>query len=328
MSTALPVTAPPLDETALEALCGVAPDDRVGAWQRAQELAIDAAAPRRAAAARLAGATGRAEEATELLGRLSDDVDVGVRLAATVALARTPWRGRLPLLATRLDDGDWGVAFTAAQGLCAAGDRRGEPLLVDCLQHKPLRLGALELLLELGAPALLPVAERLFSGWFSPPFEKAVAALALARRGDAAALTHVRSRIAQRRAEERPLLLVQVCRALPSDGPAMLEPIARDTADYLRESALLALTRHDHATGVEGGHWSRLQAALAERAEDEPATAAELLGGMAEIDPVRAQLLITHYLDFPGELGLAARQLRLSAHLRELCASEVMDRCD
>ena len=175
---------------------------------------------------------------------------------------------------------------------------------------------------------MLPIAAKLFSGWFSPPFEKAVAALALARQGDVAALAHVRQRLSTRRAEERPLLLVQVCRALPTEGPALLEPIARDTADYLRESALLALTRHDHATGRDDGHWSRLQAALAERASDDPATAAELLGGLGEINPPRAQLLVDHYLDFPAELGLTARQMRLSAHLRELCASEVLDRCD
>ncbi len=261
------------------------------------------------------------EDALRELGRLASDDNVGVRMAAVSALASTPWRGRLDLLAKGLDDDDLGVALVAAQGLTLARDGRAVETLREIAAEKKLRFDALEALFEQHDRGSLPEAERLFRGFFTPPFVKGIAALMLAREGHEKARQHLVSRLGTKRAEERPMLLVHALASRPDDLRPLIDQIASSDDDYLRESALLALTK------VDASQWPRVQEALARQIDAEPGTSAELLLGLFEIDATRAGLIAAAHAAREGALGDAARAVEVALLLRERFPSEVLLRC-
>ena len=310
-------TAPTPDER-VEALLAVHPSERADAFLSASAMANDADRFVRAASARAVAATGEPREAIELLGRLAGDADVGVRMAAASALAGLSWRGKLGALGTLLDDADLGVAAMAAQGLAHAKDGRGAALLLDVCDERRLRFDALEALFVLDHDGANDVARRLFGAFLVPPFDKGVAALILARQGDGKARAHVLERLSSPRAEERPMLLVHALAALGPSVVDVVERVAADERDYLRESALLALVRHDSSV------WPRVQAALVRWVDDDPHVSAELLLGLFDIDADRAGLLVEAHVQRPDELGRAARRLRLAGQLRSTFPDEVL----
>jgi hypothetical protein len=228
-----------------------------------------------------------------------------------------PWRGRRDALASLLDDADLGVASMAAQGLAHAKDARGAGLLVEVTGERRLRFDALEALFVLDHESASEVAAGFFRGFFVPPFEKGIAALVLARRGDEKARAHVLERLSRPRAEERPMLLVHALAALGPSGVEVVEGVAADEGDYLRESALLALVRRDSAV------WPRVQAALARWVDDDPHVSAELLMGLFDIDASRAGLLVEAHAGREDDLGRAARRLRLAGSLRARFPGEI-----
>lgn len=275
----------------------------------------------RAAAARAIAWTGGPAESLPRLASLAEDPDVGVRMAAVAALAGLPWRGRLDVLAARLTEPDFGVRAVAADGLAHAGDRRAAAALLELTRERSLRFNALEGLLSLRDPALRPIAAKLMGGLLVPPFERALAEVVFAENGNPEARASLRKRLDKRRAEERPFVLVHLARVDPEEGRALVERVAADPTDYLRESAILALTRLDAAW------WPRAQEAIGRTADEDPHVAGEVLLGLFEIDWARASLIAPAHVRREGELGIAARQVRLASELRDAHRSEVLLRC-
>jgi hypothetical protein len=308
---------------ALRAVAETAPTERRRAFEAARRESRADEREVRAAAAGALVATGDPSAALSELARLTADDDVGVRYAAAIALAQAPWRGRLDLLAKLLDDEDRGVAAMAADGLAHAHDRRAAPLLRELLAEKRLRWTALEALYELRDEALLSEAPVLFGGLlFGSPFERALGALVLAEQGDRRALDHLLSKLAKKRAEERPFIAVHLAKAVPVEGRQAIEQLATAEDEYLRESALLALAKVDPAW------WPRAQEAIGRWAEEDPHVSAELLLGLFDVDWSRAGLLAEAHVARADELGTAARRVRLGTALRAEFRDEVLLRCD
>lgn len=274
----------------------------------------------RAASAEAIAATLEPAGALDALQRLATDDDVGVRLQATVALSTLPWRGRLDRLAMQLDDEDLGVVAAAADGLAFARDRRAIPALRSILGERRLRFQALENLVDLDDEELTAVASKLFGAFLTPPFERAAAAVQLARHGDRNALKHLLTRASKKRAEERPYIVVHLASLAP-EGRALVEAVAAAEDDYLRESALLALAR------IDSSWWARAQEAIARYSDSDPHVSAEMLLGLFEVDWARAGLIAPAHVGRDDELGAAARRVRLATALRDEFASEVLLRC-
>jgi HEAT repeat protein len=305
----------------LERLSEVEPAHRAEAFALALRESA-AKEPRiRAVAAQSIAWTGGPDEALSRLAQLAGDPDVGVRMAAVSAVAGLRWRGRLDVLASRLSEADLGVRAVAADGLAHAGDARASATLVELTDVRPLRFTALEALLSLGAPALRPIAARLMGGFFVPPFERALAEVVFAAEGSPEARASLRRRLDKRRAEERPFVLVHLARVDPDEGRAMVERIAADPTDYLRESAILALTR------LDSSWWPRAQEAIGRTVDEDPHVAGEVLLGLFEIDWTRASLVAESHVRREGELGVAARQVRLGAALGAAHPAEILLRC-
>jgi len=306
---------------ALDRLAESAPEGRTRAFAEALSASREADSELRAASADALAATGDPGPCIGALRALAADEVPGVRFRATAALAGTPWRGRLDALAAMLADADARVAMLAAEGLSHAGDARAAPVLRAALADRRTRFQALEGLLALGDDGLPETARRVFGAFFATPFERALAAVVLARGGDAKARAHLLRRASKRRAEERPFVVVYLATADPGEGRALVEAIARDEHDYLRESALLALVKLDRSW------WSKAQESIARYADDDPHVAAELLLGLSDVDAERAGLALEARVDRADELGAAARRLRLALHLRRAFPREVLLRC-
>lgn len=306
----------------LEALEESGPAGREKAFQQALSAIGDPSPGTRAAAARALAATGDPAPVLDALDRLATDSDVGVRLAVAAALAESPWRGRLDRLAKLLEDRDGGVAFLAADGLAHAGDRRGVPLLLKLASVRRTRFTALEALLALDEPELVPLARRLASAFFKSPFERALAAVVLAAKGDEPSRVLLREVLQKPRAEERPFVVVHLARVDPVEGRRRVEALAKAEGEYLRESALLALAK------VEPAWWSAAADAVRRNADEDAHVAAELLLGLFDVDAAKSALLSNAYVDRDSELGSAARRVRLQAARRAAFPEEVLLRCD
>ncbi len=305
----------------LPALDEVPPDRLSQAFEEARQYSAAPQPITRGAAAKFIAATGAPKETLPLLDQLADDQVPGVRLAAVAALAGCPWRGRRDLLFRKLADSDLGVAAVAADGLAYAGDRRAEEKLVALAAEKQFRFDALQSLFELDDPRFAEMARQIFRSIFAPPFERGLAALYLAAQGDAGARAHVLARARKKRAEERPMLIVKLAAALPGDGRSLVEEVAQDSTDYLRESALLALTR------VDRSWWPGAQEALAQHVDTDPHVAGEILRGLFQIDWERAALVAPAHCERETELGRVARRVRLAAALRHAHPAEVFVPC-
>lgn len=307
----------------LDALAETSPNDRERASAEALRAASHDDREVRAAAARAVGATVEPPLAVTTLSKLANDPDVGVRYETAAVLAASPWRGRLDVLARLLDDEDLGVVGVAADGLAYSGDVRAVEALHSLLSEKRLRFAALEGLLVLREQRFMTeLAPELFRRIFAPPFERALGAVALAAEGNESARQYLRLRMAKKRAEERPFILLHLARVDPGEGRAMIESIARDEQDYLRESAILALLR------LDASWWTAAQQAIIGNADDDSLAAAEVLRTLLEIDSEHADLFAAPHVDRKDELGTAARRVRLSASLRRDFPREVLPRCD
>jgi HEAT repeat protein len=304
------------------ALLETSPDDRAKALAEADRSAVSSDREVRAASAEAIAALGTPAEARATLTRLTQDSDVGVRYAAIAAAAGTPWRWRFELLAKGLEDDDLGVVAVAADGLSYAGDQRAAPVLRRMVTEKRLRFGAMEGLYALHDPGLPAICKRLFASFFTPFFEKALAALVLAREGDTEAQTFLFARVSKKYGEERNFIVANLATAAPVDGRARVEAIARAPEDASCETALLALTR------LDAGWWSQAQEAIGRNVESDPHAAGELLLGLFDIDWQRAELIAQAHVTRDGQLGVAARKARLAAALRSTSPGEVQLRCD
>ncbi len=308
--------------TKLQLLPESPPEARAQAFAEAREAAADPDRLIRAAACEGIAATANPSDGLQLLGRLAQDSDVGVRHAAVIAIAGLPWGGRLDLLAHALSDEDLGVVAVAADGLSYAGDRRAIPMLHELIAEKQLQFGALEGLYALQDERLPSIARPLFAGFLTPLFEKTMAALALARTGDVEALQHVRRRVRKKFSPERGFLVMHLAGADVSEGRAFVESLASSPSDDQRESALLSLAR------LEPDRWlPELERALAENLDGDPQGAAEVLFGLAQIDWARAGGLATEHLSRTDALGAAARRVLLGASLRAAFPAEILARC-
>lgn len=308
--------SPSAEVAELDALAQVSPKFREEAASKAAQAATSPEREIRAAACRALGATADPNLALGNLKKLAKDPDVGVRHEAAAVLAGCPWKGKLDLLAGLMEDEDLGVAAVAADGLSHAGDRRAAPVLHELLSHRRLRFAALEGLLAIEDPQLMDeLAPDLFRRIFISPFERALAAVALApKREDTR--RYLLERMEKKKAEERPFILIHLPR-LGEEGLVVLRAIAQDEGDYLRESAVLALLRCGESW------WPAAQAAVIQNADEDPHVSAEVLLGLLEIDSEHARLFAAPHREREGELGDAARRVLLSAALRQEFATEL-----
>lgn len=312
-----------MDRDDLYLLAEVSPNERADAYARAMRYTNDPSVELRSAAAEAIAATADPSDALEVLGRLAEDEAPGVRLSAVAALAGLPWRGRVDVLRRKLQEKDRGILLTVADGLAWAGEREASPVLQSFINDRRFRFDALDALLALKDPSLVETAKRMFLSFFTPLFEKALCAVVLAADGGElaeAAKVHLRTRLSKRRAQERPFVLLHIAKVDAGEGRAMVEAIARNSEDYLRESALLALTR------IDGKWWASTQEAVGRWADEDPHVASEVLLGLFEIDWSRASLIADAHVHRDSELGSAARRLRLESSLRAAFPSEVFVR--
>lgn len=306
-----------MDVDDLYELTEVRPDERQAAFAKAVKAVSEPELEVRSAAAEAIAATGSPTDVLEALSLLADDAAAGVRLSAVSVAAGLPWRGRIELLRRKMHDSDRGICLTAADGLAWAGEQDAAPVLRSFINDRRMRFDALEALLTLNDPELVQTADRVFRSFFSPLFEKALAAVVLAGRGNELAQVYLRNRLDKRRAQERPFVLLHLAAVDPGEGRARVEAIAGAEDDYLRETALLALTR------IDRNWWAPTQQAIGRWADDDPHVASEVLLGLFEIDWNRASLIADSHVHRDSELGSAARRLRLQAALRDAYASEV-----
>lgn len=304
----------------LYALAERHPKERADAFALARQATRANELDMRAASADVVAQLGTPNEALEVLERLADDGAPGVRLAAVAAAAGLPWRGRVQLLERKTKDADRGIVLTAADGLAWAGDERAAPVLRTYINDRRLRFDALDALLTLGDSELEQTAERLFGSFFTPLFEKALAAVVLAAKGRESPREYLRHRLTKKRAPERPFIVIHLAEVDPVEGRKRIEELARAEDDYLRESALLALTRLDRA------YWPQAQEAIGRWADDDPHVSSEVLLGLFEIDWARASLIADAHVRRDSELGVSARRLRLQAALRAAHPEEVLVR--
>lgn len=306
-----------MDVEDLYELTEVRPSEREAAYAKALRAMSDSSVDVRSAAAEAIAATGSPADVLQALSVLADDAAAGVRLSAVSIAAGLPWRGRIDLLRRKMQDSDRGIVLTAADGLAWAGEKDAAPVLRSFINDRRMRFDALEALLVLDDPQLVETADRLFMSFFSPLFEKALAAVVLAGRGNELAKVYLRTRLGKRRAQERPFVLLHLAAVDSGEGRERVEAIARAEDDYLRETALLALTRLDRSW------WAPTQEAIGRWADDDPHVASEVLQGLFEIDWNRASLIADSHVNRDSELGSAARRLRLQAALRDAYSSEV-----
>ena len=306
----------------LAKLHDTSPEQREAGYAEAKVAASDPEREVRAAAAHAIAPLATPHEAEATLSTLAQDADVGVRYAAVAAAANTPWRWRFGLLARALGDDDLGIAALAADALSYCGDRRAVPVLLELVEERKLRFGAMEGLFALRERELFPIASKVYNSFFSSYFDKAIAALALVREGDRGALEYLLKRLSKRFGEDRNFIVAHLASTGHSEARSVVELIARNASDASCESALLSLVK------VDVDWWDATVEAFQRNTTSDPYAAGELLLGLFDIDWQRAAPLAHAHVNKDDPLGEAARKVRLGHSLRAAFPGEVQLRCD
>ncbi len=175
------------------------------------------------------------------LVKLSTDPEADVRSQALAALGDLGDASCIDALATCLGDADADVRFEAAFALASFKDPRCRPELEARLARTKRRLDACEGLRRLGDPAAVPALESLTSKWMLPWGDRLTIWATLHVLGLQDAGAEIVKCTTARRHEERTYALALIGSHKIDEGREMLESVAADPKDVLRETAIRAL---------------------------------------------------------------------------------------
>jgi HEAT repeat protein len=193
------------------------------------------------AAATLAMLEAPPEGAGRALRMLLDDPHSRVRQEACAALGDLGDLASRDLLVDRLDDVDPEVRFEAAFALASLEDSRARATLESALSVTRKRLDACEALRRLGDPASLDVLEKMSSKMFLAWVDRLTMLATMFALGRADAGEKVLERATARNREERTYALSLIGSHGIRSGRELLEKVARDDRDPLRDTAVRAL---------------------------------------------------------------------------------------
>jgi len=170
-----------------------------------------------------------------------DDSSALVRREAAAALGDIGDRESARNLAHHLQDDDADVRFEAAFALASLRDPRGLEQLIAALDTSTRRLDACEGLRRLGSRdavlALRSVAERIFLAWA----DRLTAWATLHVLGEPDAAEKIIARADSRKHEERAYALALIGTHRIGRGAAILDAVALNPKDSLRDTAIRAL---------------------------------------------------------------------------------------
>lgn len=172
---------------------------------------------------------------------LLEDDHSGVRQEACAALGDLRDAASRDDLARRLEDVDPQVGFEAAFALASLRDSRGLDLLISALGSSRRRLDACEALRRLGDPAAIPALERLAGRMFGAWVDRLTAHATLFALGRSEAAEEVLRRARARNRQERAYALSLIGSHRIRQGREVLEAVAMDPKDRLRDTAIRAL---------------------------------------------------------------------------------------
>lgn len=214
--------------------------------ERAIELTMDDSAKVRAEAAGalalLADDVDHPPRQYALL-RLLEDGEEEVRQEAAAALGDLAIADAKDPLADLLDDPSEDVRFEAAFALASMKDVRARPTLEGALPKTRRRLDAMKALGLLGDPAAAPALERYTKGLLVAWADRLTACATLYLLGDKSKAEHVLARTTARKLEERTYAVALIGTHRIVEGEAIVERIAQDKKDPLRDTAAESLAK-------------------------------------------------------------------------------------
>lgn len=217
------------------------------------------------------------------LVKLSEDPEAEVRSQALAALGDLGDASCIDAIAARIDDPDADVRFEAAFALAAFKDPRCRPELEARLSRTKRRLDACEGLRRLGDPAAIPALQTLTAKWMLPWGDRLTIWATLHVLGLEYAGAEVVSATKARRHEERTYALALIGSHKITGGRAVLETVAADPKDVLRETAVRALGE----LGLKDS--APILAQIADETSLGVEVRADAIQSLGACDPVRAE---------------------------------------
>jgi HEAT repeat protein len=181
------------------------------------------------------------DDAPRALRSLLEDPHSRVRQEACAALGDLRDAPSRDSIAARLDDDDPEVCFEAAFALASLKDARCRPTLESALSNTRKRLDACEGLRRLGdgaaADALEKMAGKMFAAWV----DRLTAWATMVALGRSDVAPKLLERTSSKSREERTYALSLIGSHRITAGREILENVARDERDPLRDTAVRAL---------------------------------------------------------------------------------------
>jgi HEAT repeat protein len=216
--------------------------------------------------------------ASAVLAHLADPAPQ-LRIAAISAAAILPGETARHQVRAMLQADDESMRFAAACALSNQHDSAAMPELIVALRDEHRRQEALTALMSLGDAAALPEIGALFDEESLEPFDRTMAAAALARFGDVRGKQYLAERLAEA-TDDRPIAAEWAGRLDVQEAVPALEELSETENDPARGAALRALGRLK-APGAEARLTSMIDDA--EAAMDLRMDAAE---GLAELGAI------------------------------------------
>lgn len=192
-----------------------------------------------------------AEQRAQILLKLLDDDDSGVREEAAAAAGDLKLEGAAEILARRLEDPSARVRIESAIALGVLKDPRAFEVLVEMLEREGGdRVGASMALAELGDRRAVAPLQKLASKWLIDFNERLHALGALYRLGERDAGAKIIARIKSWMRPEKHVALWMIGHARVEEGASVLLQIAQAKKGKLREAAIRGLGEFGDARAV------------------------------------------------------------------------------
>lgn len=242
-----------------------------------------------------------AEQRAEILLKLLDDDDSGVREEAAAAAGDLKLEGATETLARRLADPSPRVRIESAIALGVLKDPRAFEVLVEMLEREGGdRVGAAMALAELGDRRAVPALQKTASRWLIDFNERLHALGALYRLGERDAAAKIIARTKSWLRPEKHVALWMIGHARVEEGVGLLLELAQTKKSKLREAAIRGLGELSdtravaalQALALDGAETIDLRleaiAALAEKKNDASRRALEEIAARAGGEPAEA----------------------------------------